>query len=112
MAWIWLVGGLIAAAFAGSLLEKFWEGLKKFFKATVSAVRVVFQGMKALFRASKAFIKVLYAGVQEIVESYGQHSNGQWVKRVETTEVPASEVPDEIRQMGMGTHDVTNELAH
>lgn len=88
----------------------YWNNILDWVKRAIKKVKEV---VKQVVYGTKIFIKKMKEAVKEISKHYSQDELGRWKETIVSKEIPASEVPPEIRAKAMYMNqevDITNEL--
>ena len=100
-----------AAAIVGTgIIVSYWNNILDWVKRAINKVREV---IKHVVYGTKVFIKKMNEAIKEISKHYSQDELGRWKETIVSREIPASEVPPEIRAKAMQMNqevDITNEL--
>lgn len=100
----------IACVAGASLIAAYWNNILDWLKRAIKKVREV---IRQVVYGTKVFIKKIKEAIKEISKNYSQDELGRWKETIVSREIPASEVPPEIRRKAMYMDqevDITNEL--
>ncbi|MDU2688968.1 hypothetical protein QJR60_11420 [Paraclostridium sordellii] len=92
------------------LIVAYWNNLLDWVKRAIHKVKEV---INQVVYGSKVFIKKMEEAIKEISKHYSQDELGRWKETIVSREIPASEVPAEIREKAVYMNqevDITNEL--
>lgn len=99
------------ACIAGvGLVVSYWNNMLDWVKRAIKKVKEV---VKQIVYGTRVFIKKIREAIKEISKHYSQDELGRWKETIVSREIPASEVPAEIREKAMQMNqevDITNEL--
>ena len=94
----------------GSLIVAYWNNIIDWLKRAITKVQSL---VNHVVYGTKVFIQKINEGIKEISKHYSQDEYGRWKETVVTREIPASEVPEEIRKKAKYMNelvDITDEL--
>lgn len=104
-----IIMGAVCVAGVG-LLATYWNNIIDWLKRAIKKVQSV---INHVVYGTKVFIQKIKEGIKEISKHYSQDEYGRWKETIVTREIPASEVPEEIRKKAKYYNeqvDITNEL--
>ena len=106
-----LAGVLIAGVFVATA---FWKEIKSFIQASIERIKThlipsMIVGFKTYLQTGNA----LYATAKALQKFFSKNERGQWQETIMTRNVPANEIPEDIRRKvenNRGPVDITDEV--
>ncbi len=97
----------VALAAAAAVIVN-WDAVKKWLKDFVTALKGLFlTTLKGIANAAATFIQTVQAGMTDVMHKLYYQEQGQWMERVTTRSIPASELPDWAKKkLGKQTGEV------